>query len=211
MKSLLVLVPLLAACVGEVPVTATSQSYLTPSGSRAMMREAPDAAARDVVRLFGERGDTLVDQHVNGNDRMLTFRGTRAVVFRYVLGSEFVATLRAVPGGGTELDLVGRPLENGTQPVIPADIAVEDTRVSGAEEAQVVHGVLAELVVDGMVVPTADTASLPAGAPTEVEQCKAARIAALRRAAAITDPDDRAAAFEAAPDCTRLEAGIPAT
>jgi hypothetical protein len=209
----------LVAVVGCIPVavTTSSRTFLGADQSRAVIGEDVPAAALDVTRMFGERRFNLVDQRRERGNLVLVFRGERTTVTsgnRYSVssvdvGSEFVATLRALPGGATQVEIEGRPLYDGGQPYVSPLVDLNGARVSGAEEADVVHGVIAELALASKVVPTPRTAVVPtpsrlAGQPSPVDACMEERHGVYTRAARTGDPATRAKVYESAPDCVSV-------
>jgi len=208
MKRIALLASLAAACM--TPVTTNSTTFLSPADSRAIVGENVQATSLDVVRMFDERHFNLVDQHPADGGLVLTFRGSRGAVTEgdrhgvttYDVGSEFVATLRPMPGGVTQVELFGRPLLNGGQPydTIAGDPA--GGRATGADEAEVVHGVLSELQLAGKVVQPSPAAQQQE--QSALDQCKTARVAVFERAKSVSDPDARAKVYESAPDCSKL-------
>jgi len=204
-----------ASCF-PVAVENTSRTFLGVDQSHAFVRGNLTDVSLEVVRMFGERKLGLVDQHPTMAGVELVFRGERTTVTsggRYSVssvdvGSEFVASLRAMPGGLTEVELVGRPLFDGTQPYAMPDSDLDHLRVSGAEEADVVHGVFSELALAGRIERPRDAAGRANAAmqrpTTALEQCMAERHAVFERARRITNAPERARIYESAPTCSTI-------
>jgi hypothetical protein len=199
---------LLAGCV-PAPVETSSLNYLSSQQSHAIVSGDVHAAAQDVMHALGERGFNVVDQHAESDGGLtLRFRGLRQEVtagnrygvYTVAVGSEFVATLHPEPGGTTDVELSGHPLLDGTQPKVPPNSGAG--LVSGANEAEVVHGVFSELAATGKAVATRGTAvQSPEQAKAEYNDCMAARHDAFARAQAISDLDVRTKLLQSAPEC----------
>jgi hypothetical protein len=209
----LMIVALLGACM--TPVTSSSRTFLSVYESRAVVNEDPHAASVDMIAMLGERHYNLVDQRSTNDALVLTFRGDRTIVTEggrqgvssTNIGSEFTATLQAMPGGVTQVELYGRPLIDSANPKLGPFQDADHLHVTGAEEAEVVHGVLSELAVTRKIVPAPRPATTPPVAPavarsgSQHDQCVAERHAAYERARTISDPAARAKVYESAPSC----------
>jgi hypothetical protein len=120
--------------------------------------------------------------------------------------------------------MIGKPTLAGVQPctkddvdlpcqTVSADRTFVSTYMSGKDEADVVHGVLAELSLEGYV-----TGPVPAGTPTPVytiaptvlkkahDQCVAQRQQGIAKAQAVPNRDKRAEMLAelASMDCTSV-------
>jgi hypothetical protein len=213
----------LTGCMTEV--TASSRSYLLASQSGAVSAHTPLDAAREVTRLFGVRGFALADQHAltTGGFELKLTKSDRAIaatkdedanVGSRDIGSVFYVWV-APDATGSAIMMVGKPTLNGAEPCtketpqlacqqVTADPTFASTFMSGKAEADVVHGVLSELALEGFA-----TGSLPANAELEPaapvassdNPCVQQRDAAFAQAQAISDPAQRAKVLESAPVC----------
>jgi hypothetical protein len=216
-------------------VTSSSRSYLGPDQSGATSARTPVDTAREVTRLFEVRGFALADQHAiagggyglkltKSNRGLAAAKGDDQYLGSNDVGSAFYVWIMPAQGGST-ISMIGKPTLNGAEPCskeVPElacnDVEVNDTFastfMSGRTEADIVHGVLSELSLEGFA-----TGSLPANASTMPKAptlspdaaCLARRQQALAAAQLIADLGARAKLLEAAPECPAVEATLPAT
>jgi len=225
----------LTGCVSEV--TASSRTFLPTSQSGATSAHAPVEAAREVTRLFGVRGFALADQHAidGGGFALKLTKSNRGIAAdkgddQYVgsndVGSAFYVWV--VPAAsGSMITMVGKPTLNGAEPCskevpelacsgVSANPDFASSFMSGKAEADVVHGVVSELALEGFATgPLPATASLVPAAPTVATApdpaCLAQRHAAFAAAQQTTDVDARTKLLESAPVCAPGVAGAAST
>jgi hypothetical protein len=168
----------LAGCSAEV--TMSSRSYLGPERSGATSDRDVKSAAREVIRLFEVRGYALADQRTLDGDGQLLLRLTKtarpiaaqkddeALINASDVGS--VAYVWVAPAGaGSTITMLAKPMLAGVEPCTNDGVrlpcakieAREDfvaTHLSGRDEADLVHGVLSQLQLEGFVsvVPPED-------------------------------------------------------
>jgi len=213
MKSSLLLALVATGCVSSV--TTTSRSVLPPEQSHAIVKATPDDTARALVTLFTHRGYSLVDQHALPNGQLvLRLKGTREQITEggkhwtgsSVVGSVFYATLEQSGASLTALDLYGKPTldgrescdKPGCEPLYADGRQMQS--MTGFEEAEVIHGVIAELALEGLVVPTPAQVATTAHDEQRLS-CLDQRRAIFDRAQGISDPYARAKILETAPTC----------
>jgi hypothetical protein len=214
MRNALVVIVLFAS-VGCVPrntatntLTGSSRSILGPRRSGAITARPEDDTAREVTHLFAERGFTLVDQHVDAPDgeRLLKFSRES----RY-WSSVFYAWIAPMPSGSTA-SLLGKTSVAGLEPCTDDGVALPCTPVedmpaytagyfTGENEAEIAHGVLAELELAGYAIaPLPADAPIPTGDPAALA-CKAERHRQLVEAVATPDPDAKRSILDHLPRC----------
>lgn len=211
-------------------VTSSSRSYLGPDQSGATTARTPVDAAREVTRLFEVRGFALADQHaVDGggfalkltksNRGLAAAKGDDQYLGSNDVGSAFYVWIMPAAAGST-ISMIGKPTLNGAEPCskeVPElacnDVEVNDTFattfMSGRTEADIVHGVLSELSLEGFT-----TGALPASAammpkaPTLAPEaaCLTKRHDALAAAQLVNDLGERAKLLQAVPECPAVEA-----
>lgn len=211
----------LAACVPEADVNLSSRSYLGPSASGAMSDHDVATATREVIHLFEVRGFTLADQHVDRPDGELALRLTRTnrVTRSSEIGSVFYVWVTPTGARSSRISLLGKPTIAGVEPCtndgvelpcspIRGQEPVVAAFLSGRDEADVAHGVLSELQLDGFT-----TGPLPASAPPPKyvaippalvpaqHACLARRHEIFSEATTVGDADARGKLLASAPDC----------
>lgn len=223
-KSLLVLVFTLSGCMADV--SASSRTYLGPEQSGAVTPRSADDTAREVTRLFEVRGFAMVDQHVDGPDgeRVLKFaKGNRAFaaekddaqpVNANDVGSVFYAWVTPAHAGST-VSILGKPTLAGAEPCTNDGVWLPCTRLStnrnfaarylsGHAEADVAHGILSQLELEGYAIgplpPNAPVPNARAQAAHE-KACKAQRQELLRQANAEQDAAMRKWILQDLPSC----------
>lgn len=213
------LLALIAACAGcGTTVTSSSRSYLGPSQSGAVTARSVDATALEVTRLFATRGFSMLDQLPSGPAGAVQLKfakGNRALAATKDdgqdygpgdVGSVFYAWITP-SGGGSTVALLGKPTLEGIEPctddgvalpcatfTVPSEFA--STYLSGRVEAEIAHGVLSELALEGYA-----TGPLPAPPPPSPAECKAARQRILRQVNAEQDPEQRSQLLHSLPPC----------
>jgi hypothetical protein len=214
--SLLIAVALVSGCLSEV--TSSSASYLAPEQSGAITAKPVVDTAREVTRLMEVRGYAMLDQHQDGNALVLKYsKENRALAAtkdddQYLnnrdVGSVFYVWVSPAASGST-IRMVGKPTLNGAEPcgtdgVTPCQhVTVADqfrtTFMSGRLEADVVHGVLAQLQLEGIAIgpPPAQ----PKAAATTDASCEGKRRAVFAQANSIDDAAARAKLLDSAPSC----------
>jgi hypothetical protein len=225
---LFVLIFTLAGCMADI--SASSRTYLGPEQSGAVTSRSIDDTAREVTRLFEVRDFAMVDQHLDGPDgeRALKFAKTNRAfaankddsdqVNGNDIGSVFYAWVTPVHDGST-VSILGKPTLAGTEPCtndgvwlpctpLRADKALAARYLSGHTEADIAHGILSQLELEGYT-----TGPLPPNAPvpnararvvyeaTHVEECKAHRQELLRQVNAEDDPAKKKRLVQDLPSC----------
>ena len=214
--SILIAAALVAGCYSEV--TSSSASYLSPEQSGAITAKPMLETAREVTRLMEVRGYALLDQHRDGAELVLKYsKENRALAATkdddQVLSNRDVGSMFYVwvtpAASGAAVRMIGKPTLNGVEPCsvdgirpcghITVDNQFRMTFMSGRLEADVVHGVLSQLQLEGVAV--GPLPSLPKPAATPDESCEDKRRAVFAQASNITDPTARAKLLENAPNC----------
>jgi hypothetical protein len=223
-NSLLVLALTLSGCMADV--SASSRTYLGPEQSGAVTLRSIDDTAREVTRLFEVRGFAMVDQHVDGPDgeRVLKFaKGNRAFAAEKDdsqpvdvndVGSTFYAWVTPAHAGST-VSILGKPTLAGAEPCTNDGVWLPCTLLSagkdfaarylsGHAEADIVHGILSQLELEGYVIgplpPNAPVPNARARAAHE-KACKAHRQELLRQVAGEQDPAMRKWLVQDLPSC----------
>jgi hypothetical protein len=217
MRNLLLLL-LVPGCFSTID--ASSRSHLGAEQSGAVTNHPMTETAVEVTRLFSVRGYALADQHVDAPNGERRLKFTKTVRFPAdadaslapdQLGSVFYAWVTPTQAGST-VSLLGKPTLGGVEPctddgiVLPcSQLTVQktfaDIYMGGQTEAQVAHGVLAELELEGFAVSaTPATAPLPTGDPAALA-CKAKRHDLLVTAVASKDPAEKRAILDDLPGC----------
>jgi hypothetical protein len=205
----------LGGCAGSArpPLVPTS---LDAEQSRAEVSKLPAEISLEIVRLFTVRGFTLVEQRPVGAGPGVTmyFKGNRELlptlhgttVHANQIGSEFKVSIAQVADDHALVSIGGVATLNGVQ-VCPTYDAkscrVEDelaVHVNGTAETDVVHGVVSELAVAGIVVPPSP-GSPPPPPYDPYAGCKADRRRVLAEAFKLEDLRDRKAMIDTAPTC----------
>ncbi len=174
----------LSACVDETSKFASSWTYLGAQNSRADLAHPSADSAREIVRLLETRGYAMLDQHANSaGELVLKFSKTNrplaadksdddAVGARDV-GSVVYAWITPTGPQSSRIALVGKPTLNGQEPcTTDTDVQLQcaqltvltpfrDTYFSGRNEADVVHGVLSELQLEGYVTGAPPLGAVP--------------------------------------------------
>jgi hypothetical protein len=204
-------------------ITASSRSYLGPAQSGAVTAHTVNETSLEVTRLFEARGFAMLDQHIDApnGERLLKFaKRNRALaaerddgdqVGANDVGSVFYAWVTPTRSGST-ISVLGKPTLAGVEPctddgvMLPcaplrADPWFASAYLSGHTEAEVAHGVLSELALEGYAIgPMPAGAPLPTGDPA-VAACRAQRHQALLEVLAEHDPDARAKLRDRVPSC----------
>jgi hypothetical protein len=221
MRKLLFVVILAAAGTGCLTsVTSSSRSYLGPAQSGAATARSVDDTAREVTRLFAVRGFAMIDQHADGPGGALQLKfakGNRALAATKDdtqpyspgdVGSVFYAWVTP-SGEGSTVALLGKPTLEGIEPCTDDGVALRcsqlrvesqfaGTYLSGRVEAEIAHGVLAELALEGYATgPFAG----PPPTPSTPADCMAERRRILRQADAERDPEKHAKLLHSVPTC----------
>lgn len=223
--------------ISTVTADQSSRSYLSLQESSGLVNRDPQAAAREVTQLLSARGYSLMDRRSDAATGAAIFRfatrgnaipssayracrGCEATIESTKVGSVIYAWI--VPDGatGSRIELFGRPSVGDVDvcdtfighalPCRPADEPSEVVAqfLTGRTEADTIHGLLAELQVQGFVAgPLPATAQellpshgeRPSTAPSAA--CLAQRQRIFREANQLSDPYERAQALESAPVC----------
>ncbi len=211
-----------AGCVPEAIPPGSSQHYLYDRDAHVTVSESVDASALELTHLFTERGYGLVDQHLAGprGAMLMELKGNRVAVTEggkhwtvsAEVGSVFYVWLTPV-AGGTRIEALGKPTIDNLVPCtegpdLPCDQIdvgrLQMVQMSGHDEAEVIHGVFAELTLLGRVVPAP---------PTDAEVV-ATRNACLVRRHQIFDwaltakGDERVELLGSLPDCAHPDHGV---
>jgi hypothetical protein len=203
---------------GCVPTTfdvkSSSLDYVPPTQSGATSTHSPVDAAREVTRLFELRGFALADEHVvevNGVAMKFASHSQHRSI-----GSVFYAWVQPAQDGGSMITMFGRPTLDGAEPCTTEQPALSCSGVSvanpdwaasalsGRAEADVVHGVVSELGLEGFATgPLPAIASVvPDGmAATDPSVCEAQRQLVFAQAATVADSDQRGRILQSAPVC----------
>lgn len=201
----------------------SSRSYLGPADSGAVSSRDMYTAAKEVTRLFEVRGYQMVDQHVDapngelllkfskGNRALAAQKDDRQVIGVNDVGSVFYAWVTPVTPQSSTVALLGKPTLGGVEPCTTDGVALPcqqlsanpdfvATFLSGKDEAEIAHGILSELALEGIA-----TGPLPV-APAIVKDekqtaCVAQAKAIYSRADQMNDADARDALLATVPDC----------
>jgi hypothetical protein len=214
--SLLIALALTTGCVSEV--TSSSASYLAPEQSGALSAKPILETAREVTRLMEVRGYAMLDQHQDGSELVIKYsKDNRALAATkdddQLLNNRDVGSVFYVwvtpAASGSAVKMIGKPTLNGAEPcsddgIQPCQhISVADqfrtTFMSGRLEADVVHGVLSQLQLEG--IATGPLPAPPKAAVTVDNSCEGKRRAVFTQANSISDPAARAKFLESAPSC----------
>ncbi|HET9625860.1 MAG TPA: hypothetical protein VFP84_31080 [Kofleriaceae bacterium] len=182
-------------------ITASTRTYLGPTGSGAVVGRPLRDTVGEVTRLFQARGYALLEQRIdapNGERRlkfatpMKTVDDTSIVQAKYV-GSVFYAWVTPdAAGTGTTVSLLGKPTLAGAEPCthdgvalvcsqVTAPRAFADRYLRAHTELEVVHAVLDDLTREGFAVH-ALPADAPAPTPDSATELRLARLAECRAA-----------------------------
>ncbi|HUJ58492.1 MAG TPA: hypothetical protein VLX92_08370 [Kofleriaceae bacterium] len=215
----------LSACTAEANMS--SLSYLGPQQSSGESPRDVTTAAREVTRLLEVRGYQMIDQHSDAPGGGLTLKfekSDRALAATKVdqpvgardIGSVFYAWITPTGPSSSLIKLLGKPTINGAEPCTNDNVVQACTRVildqdfvqtfmSGQDEAEVAHGVLSELSLEGFVTapgPGADPQAVAAASARSACEAKASQVAEV--ADRENDLDKRAEILKTAPDCSKL-------
>lgn len=223
-NSLLVLAFTLSGCMADV--SASSRTYLGPEQSGAVTSRSLDDTAHEVTRLFEVRGFAMVDQHVDEPDgeRVLKFaKGNRAFaaekddsqpVNANDVGSVFYAWVTPADSGST-VSILGKPTLAGAEPCtndgvwlpctpLSADKAFAARYLSGHAEADIAHGILSQLELEGYAIgPLPLNAPVPNARARAVHEkaCKAHHQELLKQVAGEQDAAIRKQLVQDLPSC----------
>jgi hypothetical protein len=147
---------LVTACMHEV--TATSYAQLPETDSQVVLQGSLAQVEWIVVEKLANRGFALVDKQKQGTGMMLKFAGNRDFWMTQTLGSVFYAWIEPVSPQSARLRMEGKPTIGHREgcPSLDGSVCTPlmtngHWGLTGAEEATAIHGVLAELEVDGVV------------------------------------------------------------
>jgi hypothetical protein len=172
MKLALLVCLLLPACV---EATWSSRSYLSHDQSSGATNRDVTTTAREVVRLFEVREFQLLDQQAmratDGGLVMKLAKSNRPLpanktvspgVGAHDVGSVFYVWITPDGADGSRVELLGKPTLAGAEPcttegvkpctTVTASAQFVAAFMSGRDEAQIVHGILSELQLEGYVV-----------------------------------------------------------
>jgi hypothetical protein len=221
----IVVLLLSTGCLTEV--TTSSRTFLNPRDSGATTNRSVIDTAREVTRLFEVRGFAMLDQHVDAPNGELVIKFAKtnralaadkpeeAALYGKDVGSVFYVWVMPT-GDGSALSMFGKPTLNGAEPCSPDDglglpcskIGVEtgfmSMYMSGRNEADVVHGVLAQLQLEGYVTGPLLAAPQPAVRVAADPACLAKRHAVFAQAESIPDSQARATLLQTAPECPKI-------
>ncbi|HEX7840063.1 MAG TPA: hypothetical protein VF469_21450 [Kofleriaceae bacterium] len=202
-----------SACVpAELPPPATTAAWLSPDQSTTYVAGQPTDVARKLTDLFGGRGAAMVDEKVILDGFDLTFKASRGSVvateyrgwtYSSAVGSVFHVSVQQVAAGVCAIHMAGEPTLDGTS--APATIVT-----SAREEAEMIHGVLAQLTIYGMTVPeppgvhaveAAQARARVAAERAAIAPCLAKRHEIFQQASKMTDLDQRGKLLMSAPEC----------
>ncbi len=210
MKASIVLATLVTGCFAQVQ---SSQALLGPEDAQTVLRTTPNDTARELARILGNRGYHLIDQRSEGQTLLLKLGGNREALvegkptYTWQFGSVFYARIAPAPEGSL-VSIVGAPIVDGaeacTEP--PTGMPCEHVHVGyfqgghvdGVEEANVIHGVYAELALEQLVVARNAPAAPPIGA---AELCRRERVAFAIKAGQEREPEVRERMLSDAPTC----------
>jgi hypothetical protein len=159
MKLALALLAVLGACVPlPHPVVATSQTYSPDAMTELEVVGSLAAVQQRVVDKLAARGFPLVDRQSTDTGVLLKFEGNRDFNGNATIGSAFYAWIEPDGPRAAKLKLVGKPTINHVEGCPALDGAgckplttYLDWGIKGYEEAVTIHGIFAELQVDGVV------------------------------------------------------------
>jgi hypothetical protein len=216
---------LLTGCLTEV--TTSSRNYLGPQDSGVATNRTIADTARELTRLMEVRGFAMLDQHADAPNGELVMKFAKAnralaadksddaLVGGRDVGSVFYVWV--IPSaGGASVSMYGKPTLNGIEPCSPDDglglpcSKVEvggqflSTYMSGKNEADVVHGVLSQLQLEGYVTGPLAAAPAPAVQTAADPACLARRHAVFAQADSIPDAQARATLLQTAPECPKI-------
>ncbi len=198
-----------AATATTTNVSASSRTILGPQGSGAVTLHPLDDTAREVAHLFETRGFVLLDQHVDApnGERLLKLSKTN----RDLVGDVFYAWIAPTPTGST-VSLLGKATVLDLEPCTDDGVALPcsplesfpaylDLHFTGLGEAEIAHGILSELELEGYAIaPLPADAPPPTGDPAALA-CKAARHQQLLDAVASPDPTEKRSILDHLPSC----------
>ena len=211
----------LAGCMADANMS--SRSYLGPADSGATSSRDADSASKEVTRLFEVRGYQMVDQHIDApnGERLLKFGKTsRALAAQKDdgqpvgagdVGSVFYAWVTPTSATTSTIALLGKPTLAGVEPCTNDGVALPcqnvstasgfvSTYLSGHDEADVAHGVLSELALEGFTTGPLPVAPVVAQ-DDEHAACLAQAKTIYARADQMNDVDQRAAVLKTVPKC----------
>ncbi len=157
-----------------VEATWSSRSYLSSDQSSSETNRDATATAREVTRLFEVRQFQLLDQKTSTLTGAMVIKFTKSnralaaqkdgnePVNAHDVGSVFYAWVTPNGAAGSRVELLGKPTLAGSEPCtndganlpcthVTSSSVFISTFMSGREEAQITHGVLSELQLEGYV------------------------------------------------------------
>ncbi|HTR55670.1 MAG TPA: hypothetical protein VMJ10_33565 [Kofleriaceae bacterium] len=208
----------LAGCMADANMS--SRSYLGPADSGAVSSRDEYTAAKEVTRLLEVRGYQMVDQHVDAPNGELQLKFTKSMrglvasrdpLVANDVGSVFYAWVTPTSPASSTIALLGKPTLAGVEPCTNDGVALPcqnvstatsfvDSYLSGHDEAEVAHGVLSELALEGFT-----TGPLPVAPQVAQADKHAACVAQAKdiytRADQLNDLDARDALLKTVPNC----------
>jgi hypothetical protein len=151
----------------------STRSFLSAQDSGGLTHLAAADAARQVTHVFEARGFALADSQVDAPNGELLLRFTRTVpmvagiyqgaVFYDYPGSVFYVWVTPVASASSTIALIGKPTFDGVEPctsdrigqpcqLVEGESLSADKRDFAAREAEIAHGVMSELSVNGVIV-----------------------------------------------------------
>jgi len=186
---------------------------LGPDDSEVSLKTAPVDTAHEVIRLLGNRGYHLLDQHMDRETLIIKLTGNREATaqgkptYTTQFGSVFYVWISPA-AEGSRISMVGAPIVDGLEACTdpPTGMPCQQVlvgmfnggHIDGIDEANVIHGVVSELALEELVVAPA------AGAQPTVsldEQCRRRRYAFAIAAGKEREPEVRARMLADAPTC----------
>jgi hypothetical protein len=150
----------------------STRSYLTAQQSGGLTHLSAVDAARQVAHVFETRGFELADSHVDAPNGELLLRLTK--VYPTVVsvgesamteypGSVFYVWVAPVSSASSTIAMIGKPSFDGVEPctsdrigqpcqLVEGQTFSPDKRGFAAREAEIAHGVMSELSLDGTIV-----------------------------------------------------------
>lgn len=213
---------LVLGLLGLAGCLAAAQSSRAVLGADLSQSEAtvpPREAALAVTRLFANRGYPLTDQVVTTEGLVLRFKGQRESITSggrrstssTQFGSVFYVAVNRAPGDHSTVVIDGAPVIDdveacagpGRGPCGNAHVdLLQGDHIDGRAEAEVVRGVFAELVLEGLAIP------LPPDHPAMVRvkaealaQCNERRREVFDEAKKIVNTERRLEHLRSAPVC----------
>ncbi|HEY1558317.1 MAG TPA: hypothetical protein VGF94_26000 [Kofleriaceae bacterium] len=225
-ENLLPFIALVAVGGCMADANMSSRSYLGTADSGAVSSRDMYTAAKEVTRLLEVRGYQMIDQHVdapNGELLLKFAKSNRSLaaqkddgqqVGSNDVGSVFYAWVTPVSPASSTIALLGKPTLAGVEPCtgdgvnLPCETVSTNsdfvsTFLSAHDEADVAHGVLSELALEGFT-----TGPLPIAPAITKQEKHASCVVQVKQIYAqadqANDADVRDALLATVPNCDAL-------